>query len=193
MNTAPISADNIKTLLQIAQSFDMRFVDTIMENNWHHAANAARWDVNQAAEAIRIHFSTSTERIMPGHVTAIIKTFKPTQPSMDELRSNGTVSDRPALEAAANHALRELQANTQPSDYEKQSLADALTWFRKTCQYDSADEPQFTEHIRAGFTKYAAARKVWPWHVPGVGKVMRTGDSELVKKAAEQVHESRST
>ncbi|KZL33167.1 MULTISPECIES: hypothetical protein [Rhodococcus] len=187
-----LHADDITTLLQMCQSYDNRYIDGIMENSWHHAADIARWDMDQAEEAIRIHFATSTERIMPGHVTAIIKTFKPTQPSMDELRSNGTVSDRPAVAAIANQAFRELQANTQPSDYEKQSLSDALTWFRKTCQYDQADEPKFEQYVREGFSKYAAARKVWPWHVPGVGKVMRTGESESMKKAAEQVRESRS-
>lgn len=190
--TTAFSRDEIYELLQLAQSNDMRNIDGIMENTWHHAATIARWDVDQAFEAVRIHFATSTERIMPGHVTAIIKSFKPTQPSMDELRANGTVSDRPALEAVANKAFRELQANTPASDYEKQSLADALTWFRKTCQYDPADEPKFEQHVREGFTKYAAARKVWPWHVPGVGKVMRTGESESMKAAAEHVRQSRS-
>ncbi|MBX9150037.1 hypothetical protein [Rhodococcus qingshengii] len=190
--TAAIHADEINKILQLCQSYDMRNIDGIMQNSWFRAAQIAHWDRDQAAEAVRIHFATSTERIMPGHVTAIIKTFKPTQPSMDELRSNGTVSDRPAVAAIANQAFRELQANTQPSDYEKQSLSDALTWFRKTCQYDSADEPKFEQYVREGFSKYAAARKVWPWHVPGVGKVMRTGESESMKKAAEQVRESRS-
>lgn len=211
-----IHADEINKILQLCQSYDMRNIDGIMKNSWLHAAQIARWDRDQAAEAVRIHFSTSTERIMPGHVTAIIKTFKPTQPSMNELRSNGTVSDRPALTApdrqlggleiggadgppapkayevngaverpcptcgAEDYApcinpgtgsmrkipcLARLKPAPITSDADAR-LSDAITWFRKTCQYQRADEGEFEALVRAGKSKYAAAQGVWPKHVP---------------------------
>ncbi|MGW1740496.1 hypothetical protein ACWCPQ_16990 [Nocardia sp. NPDC001965] len=72
-----MNADEIMVLLQVAQSYDSRNIDRLMQTAWLDAANRARWERDAALVAIREHYAERTDRIMPGHVTALIRTFRP--------------------------------------------------------------------------------------------------------------------
>ncbi|WP_147404239.1 hypothetical protein [Nocardia panacis] len=65
--------DTVVALLQLAQSYDSRNIDALMVDSWLDAARRAPWTPEAAAEAIRGHYAEQTERIMPGHVTARIR------------------------------------------------------------------------------------------------------------------------
>ncbi|MFI5781152.1 hypothetical protein [Nocardia sp. NPDC051570] len=65
--------DTVVALLQLAQSYDSRHIDSLMVDSWLDAAHRARWTPEAAAEAVRAHYAEQTERIMPGHVTARIR------------------------------------------------------------------------------------------------------------------------
>lgn len=65
--------DTVVALLQLAQSYDSRNIDGLMVDSWLDAARRARWTPDEAAEAIRAHYAEQTERLMPGHVTARIR------------------------------------------------------------------------------------------------------------------------
>ena len=65
--------DEVLALLQVAQSYDNRNIDRIMQSSWLDAAHRARWDHVAAVTAVRAHYAESTDWIMPGHVTARIK------------------------------------------------------------------------------------------------------------------------
>jgi len=103
-----ISHDDIYSLLQLCQSYDARNIDGIMRSSWHDAAAIARWDRDGAVEAIKIHFATSTERIMPGHVTAILKSQKSGPAPVAELRAKGDL----AAICAPNTSFGGLPINT---------------------------------------------------------------------------------
>ncbi|QIS18574.1 hypothetical protein [Nocardia terpenica] len=64
--------DVVIALLQLAQSYDCRNIDGLMADSWLDAAHRAQWKPEAAAEAIREHYAESTDRIMPGHITARI-------------------------------------------------------------------------------------------------------------------------
>ncbi|WP_280273422.1 hypothetical protein [Nocardia wallacei] len=68
-----MTPDDVLVLLQVAQSYDNRNIDRIMQSSWLDAAHRARWDRDAALTAIRAHYAESTDWIMPGHVTARIK------------------------------------------------------------------------------------------------------------------------
>ncbi|MBF6460199.1 hypothetical protein IU433_14250 [Nocardia puris] len=72
-----MTPDEILILLQVAQSYDARNIDRLMQSAWLDAANRARWDRDAALNAIRAHYAESTERIMPGHVTALVRSARP--------------------------------------------------------------------------------------------------------------------
>ncbi len=68
-----MSPDDVLVLLQVAQSYDNRNIDRLMQSAWLDAAHRARWDREDALLAVRAHYAESVERIMPGHVTARIR------------------------------------------------------------------------------------------------------------------------
>ncbi|MGV9668059.1 hypothetical protein [Nocardia niigatensis] len=65
--------DAVISLLQLAQAYDCRNIDGLMVDAWLDSARRARWTAEGAADAIRAHYAESTDRIMPGHVTARLK------------------------------------------------------------------------------------------------------------------------
>ncbi|AWN03659.1 helicase loader [Gordonia phage Jace] len=68
-----MTPDDIIELLQLVTTYDNRNTDPYMEASWLDAALVARWNVDDAFGAVRQHFAHSTDWIMPGHVTAIIR------------------------------------------------------------------------------------------------------------------------
>ncbi|WP_109523586.1 MULTISPECIES: hypothetical protein [Nocardia] len=72
-----MTPDEVLILLQVAQSYDSRNIDRLMQTAWLDAANRMRWERDAALEAIRSHYAVSTDRIMPAHVTALIRTMRP--------------------------------------------------------------------------------------------------------------------
>ncbi len=68
-----MTPDEVLVLLQVAQSYDNRNIDRIMQSSWIDAAHRARWDHVEAVTAVRTHYAESTDWILPGHVTARIK------------------------------------------------------------------------------------------------------------------------
>ncbi|WP_327110765.1 hypothetical protein OHB12_23665 [Nocardia sp. NBC_01730] len=72
-----MTPDEIPVLLQVAQSYDSRNIERLMQSAWLDAAQRANWNREEALIAVRAHYAESTERIMPGHVTARIRAARP--------------------------------------------------------------------------------------------------------------------
>ncbi|NKR32223.1 hypothetical protein GS504_15940 [Rhodococcus hoagii] len=68
-----MTPDQIIELLQVVASYDNRNPDRYMIASWLDASQMARWQSDDAFSAVRQHFANSTDWIMPGHVTAIIR------------------------------------------------------------------------------------------------------------------------
>ncbi|MET9262359.1 hypothetical protein [Amycolatopsis sp. NPDC004079] len=77
--------DEIRQLLAIAMSYDNRKPGSATVMAWHEAARRARWTFPEAREAILNHYASSTEWLMPGHVTAAIRTTRSQPPTRAQL------------------------------------------------------------------------------------------------------------
>ncbi|MFI5783187.1 hypothetical protein [Nocardia sp. NPDC051570] len=100
--------DTVVALLQLAQSYDSRHIDSLMVDSWLDAAHRARWTPEAAAAAIRAHYAEQTERIMPGHVTARIRSAAKAPGYAPEYRPE--VSAEPPASKEGREAARALFA-----------------------------------------------------------------------------------
>jgi hypothetical protein len=62
-----------RALLAIAVAYDNRRPSEANITAWMEAADRAHWIFEDAREAIHTHYATSTDFLMPGHITAWIK------------------------------------------------------------------------------------------------------------------------
>jgi hypothetical protein len=63
----------IKRVLAAVVAYDNRKPSNANITAWLEASDRGRWTFNEALEAVHQHYTTSTDFLMPGHVTAIIK------------------------------------------------------------------------------------------------------------------------
>lgn len=97
-----MTEEGVRSLLAVAMAFDHRRPGAADIAAWSDAAERARWDFRDAQEAIKIHYATSTEYLMPGHVTAILRANRRQPPSAREALA------LPAGPPAGLHRVREL-------------------------------------------------------------------------------------
>ncbi|WP_067565933.1 hypothetical protein [Nocardia acidivorans] len=106
--------DTVVALLQLAQSYDSRNIDALMVDSWLDAARRSRWTPDAAAEAIRDHYAEKTDRIMPGHITARIRSAAKAPGYAPEWRPELPASPPASEEGrAAARALFASSARTQ--------------------------------------------------------------------------------
>lgn len=65
-----MTTDEIVALLKTASAYDNRKPDYASVLAWAESAKRGRWTVDRAVDAIHHHYATSTDRIMPAHITA---------------------------------------------------------------------------------------------------------------------------
>lgn len=71
-----MTPDEIIDLLSIAATFDKRSVGESDVYAWSDAADRGRWTFDEAAEAVRSYYATTTHEkpwVMPSHITNAIK------------------------------------------------------------------------------------------------------------------------
>lgn len=108
-----ISRDVMVSLLEGAQVYDSRHVDKQMVDSWLLSAQLAGWRPEAVAAAIATHYAMKTDRIMPGHVTAFVRSQRPACPSMDELRSNPKALAAPSAPPASAATRAEAVASVR--------------------------------------------------------------------------------
>jgi hypothetical protein len=87
MTTSP--RDSIVEVLEVAQRHDSRNIDSTMVDTWLKAARLARWPSTDLVKAaVDYHYAHQTERIMPGHVTQLLRSTRSGPASVSELRAN---------------------------------------------------------------------------------------------------------
>lgn len=64
-----MTRDEVIDLLTVAAVYDNRKPDPAMLAGWTETARRARWTHPLAIDAIHEHYTNSTERIMPAHIT----------------------------------------------------------------------------------------------------------------------------
>lgn len=111
-----MTENEIKQLYAAAMAYDNRKLSNAGITAWWEQADRNHWGFHAALEAIHVHHAESTEYLMPGHITAIIKRDRQ-QPGMEVLR----LASAPKAEDARVQRIMS-------------ALADKLRWDRKPSQ-----------------------------------------------------------
>ncbi|MFE2994235.1 hypothetical protein ACFXG4_04790 [Nocardia sp. NPDC059246] len=72
-NAQGLTNDELVTVLQVITAYDNRSVDSATIAAWGEAARRKRWTFAEAIDAVHEYFSDNTARLMPGHITQIIR------------------------------------------------------------------------------------------------------------------------
>jgi len=103
-----ITSVEVVELLKVASTYDSRKPSEKLRDAWLEAGTLARWTFDEASSAIRQHYATCTEWIMPGHVTALILAkrhqARPSTPSARPVRE--VLDDRNPDEVISTEAQR---------------------------------------------------------------------------------------
>lgn len=73
MSYQPMTPDQVAALLVVAMAYDNRKPGDATVAAWTEAALRGRWTFEAAVDAIHAHYSTSTDFLMPGHITARLR------------------------------------------------------------------------------------------------------------------------
>ena len=103
-----IASTEVVELLKVASKYDSRKPSEKIRDAWLDAGTRADWTFDEASDAIRKHYATCSEWIMPGHVTALILAkrhqARPPSPAARPLRE--VLHDRNPDEAVSTEADR---------------------------------------------------------------------------------------
>jgi hypothetical protein len=72
--------EQIRAVLAAAMGYDNRRPGQLNVAAWHEASHVGRWTLGEAVEAVHHHYATRTDFLMPGHITARIRSERRTQP-----------------------------------------------------------------------------------------------------------------
>jgi len=95
----------VRQLMAAAMAYDNRNPGEANLAAWAEAADRGRWTYEAALEAVHMHYATSTEFLMPGHITAMLKR-EVRQPA----RYEALPPAAPASEETRERVLAEIQA-----------------------------------------------------------------------------------
>lgn len=139
----------IRHLLASVMAYDNRKPGQAAVLAWSEAAARARWTFTEALEAVHRHYAESTDFLMPGHITKLIRVKRreaserlalpPSNPASDEaiaaakelfrrnpeLESAGAVSEPHPLGPVAGRIQRRAEA-------EAKALADLEAFVQRT-------------------------------------------------------------
>lgn len=73
MTEYQITEQEIRAIYAVAMAYDNRKLSEANITAWWEQANRNRWTLDEAREAIHEHHRTSTDFLMPAHITNIIR------------------------------------------------------------------------------------------------------------------------
>lgn len=102
-----MTTDEVVDLLTAAAAYDRRTVGRGDVLAWTEVAHRARWTFAEALSAMHQHFATSTEYLMPGHITTLIKAERRQPPRYQRLALRG--GPLPASDETREAAMAEIR------------------------------------------------------------------------------------
>lgn len=106
--TSDLSEQNIKKLLAVVMAYDNRKPGAMSVLAWGEAARRGRWTFDAALEAVHQHYATSTEFLMPAHLTTLIRArMRAPQPVSEAVAYLEAAS--PASEETRRRAMEEIR------------------------------------------------------------------------------------
>ncbi len=68
-----MNEQDVRAVLATAMAYDNRKPGEANIAAWMEAADRGRWTYEDAIEAVHQHYATSTQFLMPGHITAVVR------------------------------------------------------------------------------------------------------------------------
>jgi len=79
-----MNQNEIVDLLTAVSAYDNRKPNAASVLAWGKAAELGRWTLPEALDAVHWHFASSTEYLMPAHITALVKSARQDRAMRDE-------------------------------------------------------------------------------------------------------------
>lgn len=115
-----MTESEVRALLAAAMAYDNRKPGEANVVAWLEAANRGRWTFEAALEAVHAHYVTSTDFLMPAHITAALRA-KSRQPTpFAELEASQPASVEHAERMSA--LIRDTFAMPKPTDDRPRSV-----------------------------------------------------------------------
>jgi hypothetical protein len=105
-----VNEQEVRAVLATAMAYDNRRPGEANIAAWTEAADRGRWSFGAAVEAVHQHYATSTEFLMPAHVTRLVRSA---------MRQPGPVSD----------AVAHLEGATPASEETRRRAMEAIRKF----------------------------------------------------------------
>jgi hypothetical protein len=99
-----MNEQEVRAVLATAMAYDNRKPGEANIAAWMEAASRGRWTFEAALEAVHQHYATSTQFLMPGHITAVVRA-------------------RMQLPAPASEAVAEIEAAAPASEEVRRRFA----------------------------------------------------------------------
>lgn len=77
--------DEVRALMVVIMGYDHRKPGELDLAAWGTASEFARWTLGEAVQAAHAHFAESTDYLMPGHITKLIRAKRQQPPRLAEL------------------------------------------------------------------------------------------------------------
>lgn len=118
-----MSEAQIRALYAVAVAYDNRKGSEANITAWLEQAERNRWTFDEAREAIHEHYATSTEFLMPAHITAIIRRERNHPPTVDQPRQlpPAPPADPQRIRALIGELARQLRWSYQHQDDEQRA------------------------------------------------------------------------
>lgn len=104
-----MTRDEIIDLLSVVTAYDNRNPSTAMISAWHTAAEVAHWTLGEAYDAVNAHYATSTEFLMPGHVTQRIRAHRPPAAVAEPGGPGAIEATQPASEETRRRVMEQVR------------------------------------------------------------------------------------
>lgn len=103
----------IRALLAITMAYDNRRASDAAVLAWGEVADRARWTFDEAKEAIHTHYASSTEFLMPAHITAEIRRARDTRSLPPKFDRAAIEPASPASEETRRKAMEQIRRFTE--------------------------------------------------------------------------------
>lgn len=106
-----MTTDDVVDLLSAITAYDNRNASPANVLAWAKAAELGRWTLPEALDAVHEHFATSTDFLMPAHITARVRATRQDRALRAEQAALEAAPADPAAAARINQIIGELARN----------------------------------------------------------------------------------
>ena len=121
-----LTQDQIVDLLTAISAYDNRKPNPASVMAWGKAAELGRWTLAEAFDAVHWHFASSTEYLMPAHITALVKAHRQDQAMRAEALALEAAPVDPVAAERVNIIVDELAKTMGWSEHPEKRASFAL-------------------------------------------------------------------